>query len=242
MTRSITRLVFATLAIAVLTGSAATQSRAGGALAAIPPSGSEGGGFELLGAGDRKIALALFDAQGRAIGNDVAWTLDDIADAKQSGVPWSKLFARMRAEGLIQSPNLGSVISSAVRKWNAPAEIKGAAGNRAPVARRGAFKTLSDADRHIGEILFDNQTIGKKGHHAWSLDQIGTARQNGVAWAEIMRRMRSDGLIHARTVDDVMRRHARLAAPVEPSARKVVVTTGEGRQVVLTTRSRQWVR
>lgn len=231
--------VFALHATPVVAQNLGDEGMIDSSLAAIPPADGniDEGGFELLSAGNRKIALALFDAQGSAAGNDVAWTLDEIAGAKRSGIAWSELFTRMRAEGLIDAPDLGSVISGAVRKWNAPVRVN-ARGNRAPVARRGAYKTLSGKDRGIAEALFEIQTIGKSGRHAWSLDQIGAARQNGVRWSEVLKRLRADGLIRARTLDRVMRRHARLAGPSLP-ARKVVVTNGDGRHVVFTTRSRR---
>ncbi len=229
------------LAFAVLP--AATESRAdertnGFFTASIPPSGHDAndGAFEMLSAGNRKIALALFDAQGGSIGNDVAWTLDGIAAAKRSGTAWSALFERMRAEGLIEEASLGAVISRAVAKWNARAPAKGD-GNRAPEARRGAYKTLAVVDREIAMALFEGQSIGRAGRHAWSLDQIGTARQNGARWREVLKRMRADDLINARTLDGVFRGLVGLSESAR-SLRKVVITNGMGRHVVVTTRSR----
>ena len=220
-----------------------TESRADGGsrdsfTASIPTTGQEvnDGNFELLSAGNRKIALALFDAQGGSIGSDVAWTLDEISGAKIFGTAWSELFDRMHAEGLIDEPNLGAVISQAVRKWNTRASTN-AGGNGAPEARRGAYKTLPFTDREIAEALFENQTIGPAGRQAWSLDQIATERQNGARWTKVLKRMRADGLIQARTLDRVIQRHARLAEPTGPT-RKVVITTGNGGHVVFTTRSR----
>ena len=237
-----------TLGLAIAALPIAAQSRADEALgdpftASVPTTEriADDGGFEMLSAGNRKIALALFDGQGPAIGNDVAWTLDEIAAAKQSGTAWSVVFKRMRAEGLIDEPNLGAVISRAVRRWNARAPADGAAGgsgNRAPVVRRGAHKTLAAKDREITEVLFESQSIGRSGTQAWSLDQIATAKQNGARWPKIIERLRTDDLIRARTLDGVFRRHARLTGPGKPP-RKVVITNGKGRQVVITTRSRR---
>ncbi len=225
-------------AMPVTAESRAEQGAGGSFTASIPPAGRgvDNGGFELLSAGNRKIALALFDAQGGAVGNDVAWTLDEIAGAKHSGTAWSELFKRMREEGLIDAPSLGATISRAVRKWNARAPANGD-GNGAPEVRRGAYKTLSAADRLINVALFENQSIGPAGRQAWSLDQIGTARQNGARWADVLRRMRAVGLIRAPTLDRVIQRHARLVEPARP-VRKVVITNGKGRHVVVTTRSR----
>ena len=232
----------AMLGLAFAVVPAATESRADEGVgdlftASIPPSGAHAndGVFELMSAGNRKIGLALFDAQGGSIGNDVAWTLDGIAAAKRSGTAWSALFERMRAEGLVDQPSLGAVISRAVAKWNARAPAS-ADGNRAPEARRGAYKTLSVVDRKIAMALFEDQSIGRAGRHAWSLDQIGTARQNGARWQEVLKRMRADGLIQARTLDGVSRGHARLAEAAR-ALRKVVITNGMGRHVVVTTRS-----
>ena len=235
--------VMAMLGLAFAAIPAASDSRADEGIgdfftASIPPAGQDvhEGEFELLSAGNRKIALALFDAQGGSIGSDVALTLDDIAAAKRSGTAWSELFERMRAERLIDQPNLGAVISAAVRKWNKRAPAN-AGGNGAPEARRGAYKTLPIADHEIAEAMFESQSIGPAGRQAWSLDQIATARQNGVRWTEVLKRMRADGLIQARTLDRVIRRHARFAELPRPT-RKVVITNGKGRHVVFTTRSR----
>lgn len=235
-------VAMAMLGLAFAVVPAATESRADEGVgdfftASIPPSGQDAadGAFELLSPGNRKIALALFDAQGASVGNDVAWTLDGIAAAKRAGVAWSSLFVRMRAEGLIDQPNLGAVISRAVGKWNArPAKGD---GNRAPAARRGAYKTLAAADREIATALFEGQSIGRAGRHAWSIDQIGTARQNGARWQEVLRRMRADELIQARTIDGLIRPRAGLVEAAR-ALRKVVITNGMGRHVVITTRSR----
>ncbi len=231
-------LGLACAAIPVTTESRADEGSGDSFTASIPPAGQEvdDGTFELLSAGNRKIALALFDAQGGSIGSDVAWTLDEISGAKISGTAWSELFDRMRDEGLIDEPSLGAVISEAVRKWNTRAPAN-AGGNGAPEARRGAYKTLPISDREIAEALFESQSIGPAGRQAWSLDQIGTERQNGAGWAKVLKRMRADGLIQARTLDRVIRRHARLAEPTGPT-RRVVITTGNGSHVVFTTRSR----
>ncbi len=226
-------------AVPLATDSRADEGSGNFFMASVPPAGDNvvDGGFEVLSAGNRKIALALYDAQGAAIGNDVAWTLEDIAAAKQSGTAWSKVFSRMHAEGLIGEPNLGAVISKAVRKWNTRAPA-GGDGNGAPEARRGAFKTLPGQDRRIAEALFDGQSIGPAGKQAWSLDQVATARQNGARWADVLKRMRADGLIRVRTLDRVIRGHARLEAAAR-AVRKVAITNGEGRHVVVTTRSRR---
>ncbi len=225
-------------ALPVTAESRADERSGDSSTASIPPAGQEinDGAFELLSAGNRKIALALFDAQGGSIGSDVAWTLDEIAAAKISGTAWSEMFERMRAEGLIEETNLGAVISVAVRKWNTRAP-NNTEGNGAPEARRGAYKSLPLADREIAEALFESQSIGPAGRQAWSLDQIGTERQNGAGWAKILKRMRADGLIQARSLDRVIQRHARLAEPAK-SNRKVVVTNGAGSHVVVTTQSR----
>ncbi len=232
-------LGLALVAVPLVTDSRADEGSGNYSTASVPPAGDNvvDGGFEMLSAGSRKIALALYDAQGTAIGNDVAWTLEEIAAAKRSGRAWSKVFSRMHAEGLIDEPSLGAVVSRAVRNWNTRAPA-GGDGNGAPEARRGAFKMLSDDNRRIAEALFEGQSIGPAGKQAWSLDQVATARQNGARWADVLKRMRADGLVRARTLDRVIRGHARLEAAAR-AVRKVVLTNGEGRHVVVTTRSRR---
>ena len=150
-------------AIPAVSDSRANDGLGDSIMAAIPPEGQGDveGQFEALSAGNRKIALALFDAQGDSIGSDVALTLDEIAAAKDSGTAWSELFEQMRAEGLIELPNLGEVISRAVVKWNTRAPAF-AGQNGAPKPRRGAYKALPHPDREVAELLFDHQTIGPK--------------------------------------------------------------------------------
>ena len=231
-------LGLACAAIPAVSNGRADDGTDGSFTAAIPPAVQDDieGKFEALTAGNRKIALALFDAQADSIGSDVALTLDEIAAAKDAGAVWSELFEQMRAEGLIDQPNLGEVISGAVRKWNTRApSVRGQTG--APKARRGAYKSLPASEHKISGLLCEHQSIGLNGQHAWSLDQIATARQNGVGWAVVLKRMRADGLIRATTIEEAVRASTPHVERANP-ARAVVVTSGSGSHVVVTTGSR----
>ena len=66
--------------------------------------------YESLSTGNRKIATALYEAQGGAEGVegvDGAYTLDDIAAMKQDGTGWGELFKELQAEGQIPADEDG---------------------------------------------------------------------------------------------------------------------------------------
>lgn len=86
------------------------------------------GAFANLSPGNQKIARSLFEAQTApaappssgttpggvttaAATTDSAWSLDQIAAAKQSGQGWGNVFKEMKAQGLVEAKNLGQVVS-----------------------------------------------------------------------------------------------------------------------------------
>ena len=68
------------------------------------------GNFDSLSPGNQKIANALFSAQ-KPTGTQTALTKDQIAGLR-STEGWGRVFKTMKADGLIQSRNLGQVVSS----------------------------------------------------------------------------------------------------------------------------------
>ena len=89
--------------------------------------------YESLSTGNRKIATALYEAQGGAEGVegvDGAYTLDDIAAMKQDGTGWGELFKELQAEGQIPADvkNLGHLVSG---KYQAMGEVTTDAGAEA---------------------------------------------------------------------------------------------------------------
>jgi len=70
----------------------------------------ETGAFAQLSPGNQKIGQSLFDAQ-QAGDGDAAFSLDDIALAKQDGTGWGNVFKQMKDAGLVQERNIGQIIS-----------------------------------------------------------------------------------------------------------------------------------
>jgi hypothetical protein len=101
---------------------------------------SEVGAAESLSPGNRKIADSLFDSQTIGSSGQQAWSLDQIAAAKQSGQGWGEIFHQMKADGLIQAKNLGQVVSG---RYRPPAT---GSGSTTVVITNGAGATAAVAD------------------------------------------------------------------------------------------------
>jgi hypothetical protein len=70
-----------------------------------------------------------------------------------------------------------------------------------PSAVPGAFAVLSPGGRTIVDALYHAQT----GPVRWSRNQIATAKLSGEGWGQVFHEMREDGLIHAKSLDRVIR-------------------------------------
>lgn len=66
----------------------------------------------------------------------------------------------------------------------------------------GSFESLPRGERAIADALYEAQ----RGPHRWSRDQIATAKLSGDGWGQIFHEMRRDGLIHAKSLGQVIRR------------------------------------
>ena len=145
--------------------------------------------FDSLSTGNQKIARALFDAQplGGETGDPVdgSLTLDDIAQMKQDGTGWGKLFQDLQAEGYIDADakNLGQLVSG---KYQPPV-IDDPTTTTDPTSTAltdpvgdepvdtGAFDALSPGNRKIAESLYDAQPRTEGGETAeggLALDEI----------------------------------------------------------------------
>ena len=98
-----------------------------GTTGTTPP--PEAGSYDKLSSGNQKIAESLFEGQtisgaettatetGTATGANgtgtepQAWTLDQIAAAKQDGQGWGQIFKQMKADGVVDAKNLGQMVS-----------------------------------------------------------------------------------------------------------------------------------
>ncbi len=65
----------------------------------------------------------------------------------------------------------------------------------------GSFAALSPGNRAIANALYEAQ----RGPFRWTRNQIATARLSGEGWGEIFHEMRSDGLVHAKSLGQVIR-------------------------------------
>ncbi len=106
------------------------------------------GNFDSLSPGNQKIANALFSAQ-KPTGTQTALTKDQIAGLR-STEGWGRVFKTMKADGLIQSRNLGQVVSSyqhSLRSSTASAASRGGrtATTASATTRSGRSMTRTSA-------------------------------------------------------------------------------------------------
>jgi len=66
--------------------------------------------FASLSPGNRRIAVALFEAQKPTAPGARPMTLEQIAQEKRSGKTWNEVFQAMKAQGLIQAETLAQVL------------------------------------------------------------------------------------------------------------------------------------
>jgi len=96
----------------------------------------------------------------------------------------------------------------------------------------GSFDQLSPGNQKIAEALFEGQTIvGDETSEAWTLDQIATAKRDGQGWGEIFKQRKSDGLIDAKNLGQLVSAQSRSTGtvPHTVSGSATVITTGTGR-------------
>lgn len=109
--RPMTRSLAAALGILMLVatiGTAAAQPKSATQpeLASVPSSSA----FESLSPGNKRVATALFEAQGMTTSGAIPMTLEQIAQERRSGRKWGDVFQDMKSQGLIQAETLGQVL------------------------------------------------------------------------------------------------------------------------------------
>lgn len=95
-----------------------------------------------------------------------------------------------------------------------------------------SFDQLSPGNQRIVESLFEGQSISGDGTgEAWTLDKISAAKQDGQGWGQIFKQMKSEGLIEAKNLGQLVSAHSKAsrAAPRSGSGSATVITTGTGR-------------
>ncbi len=66
--------------------------------------------YESLSPGNKRIAVALFEAQKSSTADVTPLTLDQIAQERRNGKSWADVFQAMKAQGLIQAESLAQVL------------------------------------------------------------------------------------------------------------------------------------
>lgn len=66
--------------------------------------------YESLSPGNKRIAVALFEAQKSSAQNVTPLTLDHIAQERRSGKSWGDVFQTMKSQGLIDAETLAQVL------------------------------------------------------------------------------------------------------------------------------------
>ena len=76
------------------------------AMASAPASNA----YEALSPGNKRIAVALFEAQTSSTADLTPLTLDQIAQERRNGKSWADVFQAMKSQGLIQAESLAQVL------------------------------------------------------------------------------------------------------------------------------------
>ena len=218
------------------------------------------GSFDQLSPGNQKIAESLFGGQTiSGDGTAEALTLDQIAVMK-NGQGWGQVFKEMKASGLTEAKNLGQLVSGHSKTLKAD-RLEGSIADTENTAEvypdgnsdtgagdvgvtdgtpepevapeTGAFDELSPGNRKIVESLFEGQTISGDGTgEAMTLDQIAAAKQDGQGWGRVFKQMKSDGLIEAKNLGQLVSDKSKSSSATY-SARgtrsEIVLTTAGGR-------------
>jgi len=74
---------------------------------------------------------------------------------------------------------------------------------------RSPFEQLSPGNRRTATALFEAQKTSVPSAQRLTLDQISSERRSGKKWGEIFQTMKTQGLIQAETLSQVLGRHDR---------------------------------
>ena len=72
-----------------------------------------------------------------------------------------------------------------------------------------AFESLSPGNKRIATALFEAQTVPAGGVAPMTLEQIAQERRSGRKWGDVFQAMKSQGLIQAETLGQVLGRYDR---------------------------------
>jgi len=71
------------------------------------------------------------------------------------------------------------------------------------------YDSLSPGNKRIATALFDAQKTSTTGTPTLTLDQIARERRSGKSWGDVFQAMKSQGLIQAETLGQVLGRYDR---------------------------------
>lgn len=104
------RAILTSLGTVLLLGATGAFAEPPIAPAPAPAVASAPGAYESLSPGNKRIAVALFEAQKSSAQNVTPLTLDHIAHERRSGKSWGDVFQTMKSQGLIDAETLAQVL------------------------------------------------------------------------------------------------------------------------------------
>lgn len=84
-----------------------------------------GGSFERMAAGHQKAARAIFEAQKPGLPRGARpLTLDELAERKQGGEGWVRIYESLKSRGLVEARNLGEAVNDYDRRHQLSSAIE----------------------------------------------------------------------------------------------------------------------
>lgn len=118
-----------------------TTTTTGGTTGGTPPPSA----YEQLSTGGRKIADAMFDGQSVTADGPEAWSIEQIAAAKQDGQGWGEIFHQLKSEGLTDARNLGELVSGRYQPTTATGDTTTTGESAAAVTDGASGKSSGSA-------------------------------------------------------------------------------------------------
>lgn len=140
------------------TDTTTTTTTTGTTGGAPPPSA-----YEQLSTGGRKIADAMFEGQSVTGDGPEAWSVEQIAAAKQDGQGWGQIFHDLKSQGLTDAKNLGELVSGRYQPTTSTGETTTTGETAAAVTEGGAGKSSGQATKHRRYSSGATRTYGKQG-------------------------------------------------------------------------------
>ena len=108
------------------------------------------------------------------------------------------------------SAALGVLMLAGAMGTSAEAQSKSAAQSElASVPSSSAYESLSAGNKRIATALFEAQSTTAGSATPMTLEQIAQERRNGRKWGDVFQNMKSQGLIDAETLGQVLGRYDR---------------------------------